>query len=177
MIEDGDDLRHYLRDDLGRSRWPAAARLLLGSPIHRFVLLLRLSEYTLNCWHARPGRWAAAALWRVTVGRGIRLGFTIPRNVCGPGLSLAHWGSVVISARSRIGARCRIHSGVNVGEQDGVAPVIGNGCYLGPGAKVFGDVTLGDRCRVGANAVVTRSFGPGPVVGIPARPVSPRAPN
>ena len=34
------------------------------------------------------------------------------------------------------------------------SPVIGDGAYLGAGAKIIGGITLGDCCRVGANAVV-----------------------
>ena len=40
------------------------------------------------------------------------------------------------------------------------APVIGDGAYLGAGAKIIGGVTLGDHCRVGANAVVARDMPP-----------------
>ena len=34
------------------------------------------------------------------------------------------------------------------------APVIGDGAYIGAGAKIIGGITVGDYCRVGANAVV-----------------------
>ena len=40
------------------------------------------------------------------------------------------------------------------------APVLGDGVYLGAGAKVIGGVTVGDHCRVGANAVVCRDMPP-----------------
>lgn len=38
------------------------------------------------------------------------------------------------------------------------SPVLGDGVYLGAGAKVIGGIAVGDRCRVGANAVVTRDM-------------------
>ena len=38
------------------------------------------------------------------------------------------------------------------------SPRIGNNVYLGPGAKLYGPINIGDDCVVGANAVVTRSF-------------------
>ena len=40
------------------------------------------------------------------------------------------------------------------------APVVGDGAYLGAGAKIVGCVTIGDCCRVGANAVVVQDMPP-----------------
>ncbi len=40
------------------------------------------------------------------------------------------------------------------------APTIGDGVYLGAGAKIIGGVAVGDHCRVGANAVVARDMPP-----------------
>ena len=40
------------------------------------------------------------------------------------------------------------------------APIIGDGAYLGAGAKIIGGVTVGDHCRVGANAVVVKDMPP-----------------
>ena len=53
--------------------------------------------------------------------------------------------------------------------------VIGNGCWIGAGAKILKGVRLGDRCVVGAGAVVTKSFPEDSVaVGVPARLISGR---
>jgi maltose O-acetyltransferase len=50
--------------------------------------------------------------------------------------------------------------------------VIGNRCWIGAKAVILKDVELGDGCVVAAGAVVTRSVAPGQVVaGVPARPV------
>jgi serine O-acetyltransferase len=88
----------------------------------------------------------------------MKLGFTIPANVFGPGLSIAHWGTIVVNPDCKVGARCRIHPGVCLGWHNGKVPVLGDDCYLGPGAKVFGGVVLGNQTKVGANAVVSKSY-------------------
>jgi maltose O-acetyltransferase len=50
---------------------------------------------------------------------------------------------------------------------------IGNRCWIGARAVILKDVELGDGCVVGAGAVVTRNVAPGSVVcGVPARPVA-----
>lgn len=57
--------------------------------------------------------------------------------------------------------------------------VIGNRCWIGAKAVILKDVVLGDGCVVAAGSVVTRSVPAGQVVaGVPARPmaVSPEAP-
>ena len=58
-------------------------------------------------------------------------------------------------------------------------PVIGDDCYIGPGAKLFGAIEIGDRTLIGANAVVNRSFPAGntTIAGVPARQVAGRAPE
>lgn len=50
---------------------------------------------------------------------------------------------------------------------------IGNRCWIGAKAVILKDVELGDGCVVGAGAVVTKSVAPGAVVaGVPARSCS-----
>jgi acetyltransferase-like isoleucine patch superfamily enzyme len=47
---------------------------------------------------------------------------------------------------------------------------IGNRCWIGAKAVILKDVQLGDRCVVGAGAVVTKSFSAGSIIlGVPAR--------
>jgi maltose O-acetyltransferase len=66
----------------------------------------------------------------------------------------------------------RYGSGLAPNEQPMVAGKvkIGNRCWIGAKAVILKDVELGDGCVVGAGAVVTKSVAPGAVVaGIPAR--------
>lgn len=104
------------------------------------------------------------------------LGFTIPINTCGAGLSIAHVGTIVINGKVRIGENCRIHVCVNIGasaQNSHAVPVIGDNCYIGPGAKLYGDIQLGNNVAIGANAVVNKSFeGNCILAGIPAKVIS-----
>lgn len=159
----------YLAADLASSglvRWRWYDRYRY--PIVQFQRLLRHVEYL----DGRGGICTlirAFQLWRLRQ-LGMKLGFTVPRHVFGPGLSLAHYGSVVVNGNARIGRNARVHSCVNIGEADGKAPRIADNVYLGPGAKLFGDITVGDGAVVGANAVVNRDVPPRVIVGgVPAR--------
>ncbi|MDG1302028.1 MAG: serine acetyltransferase, partial [Opitutae bacterium] len=106
---------------------------------------------------------------------GQKLGYTIPINTCGHGLSLPHVGTIVINGKARIGNNCRIHVCVNIGASGGdkSAPVIGNGVYIAPGVKIYGDISIADGIAIGANAVVNKSFTQPNVTiaGLPAKVV------
>ena len=106
----------------------------------------------------------------------VRLGFSIPINVFGPGLSIAHYGTIVVNKNARVGKNCRIQENVTIGATSGQneAPVMGDNIFLGSGARVIGDIRIGSDTAVGANAVVVRSFPEGGVTlgGVPARVIS-----
>jgi serine O-acetyltransferase len=86
-------------------------------------------------------------------------------------------GFVVIGETATIGDDVTIYQQVTLGgtnPTDGVAgkrhPTIGNQVIIGSGAQVLGPITVGDRARIGANAVVTKDVPDGAtMVGIPAR--------
>lgn len=75
--------------------------------------------------------------------------------VVAPGLYLFH-GQVVIDGLTKVGPGARIGPFVTIGLREGDlrGPVLGTGVSIGTGAKVLGRVHLGDRAKVGANAVV-----------------------
>lgn len=101
------------------------------------------------------------------------LGFTIPLNVFGPRLCIAHRGTIVINKDTRVGENCRIHACTNIGTGRGgaSAPQIGNNVYIGPGAKIFGDIEIADNIAIGANSVVNKSFYEAgiSIAGVPAK--------
>jgi serine O-acetyltransferase len=80
-----------------------------------------------------------------------------PSAEIGPGLFISHFGGLIVNGRVRIGSGCTLGPGVVVGQDVTPpfgTPVIGNGVYIAPGAKVFGGIAIGDNVAIGANAVV-----------------------
>jgi serine O-acetyltransferase len=170
------DYRRFLQADL-RAHGLTRRRAFdsMRRPELRFQRLLRRVEYLENCRRGPVGGVLYLAARARLRRQAIRLGFSIPRNVFGPGLALAHYGSVIVNGGARVGRNCRIHPGVVIGELDGRVPTIGDDVYIGPGAKLYGGISIGDGAAVGANAVVNRDVPAGvAVAGIPARPVSDR---
>lgn len=180
MIQSWDDYQFFL----------AADKLALGvehsrpRPFRdeewRFQRLLRKVEFYMNC--RRSIWWRPYYLllrWRFKRAS-TQCGYTIPPNVFGAGLAIAHRGTIVVNDAARVGENCRLHVCVNIGTSagadDGVAPRIGNNVYIGPGAKIFGEIEIADDVVIGANAVVNKSFTEKgiTIAGVPARKVSDR---
>lgn len=174
------DLRAYLEADRVALGHPPTRlwRVLTGPDVvWRFQVLLRLCEAHYRIERPSPATRLKRRLlydWLQRVK--LQCGFSIPMHVFGPGLSIAHYGTIVVSHLARIGANCRLNADVNIGALDQAAPRLGDDIYLGPGAKLFGAIELADGIAVGANAVVNRSFlEPGITIGgIPARKLSER---
>lgn len=110
-----------------------------------------------------------------------QLGYEIAINTCGPGLSLPHYGTIIISGHAKLGKNCRIHSCVNIGASAGQekAPKIGDNVYIGPSCVLFGDIVIANNVTIGANATVNKSCYEEHVViaGTPATVVKTCYPN
>ena len=106
----------------------------------------------------------------------MKLGFSIPINVFEEGLSIAHYGLLVVNSNAHIGKNCRIQEGVTIGATNGnaAAPRIGNNVFIGSGAKIIGDISIADNVAIGAGSVVVKSITEPSVTyaGIPAKKVS-----
>jgi serine O-acetyltransferase len=77
----------------------------------------------------------------------------------------------MVAARS-IGENCWINQQVTVGHTGRGCPVIGSNVMITCGAKVLGDITVGDDAVIGANAVVVKDVEPGAIMGgVPARKI------
>lgn len=106
---------------------------------------------------------------------GSRIGVEIWENTFGEGLLIHHNGNIVINGESRIGKNCELHGDNCIGNAYAGSgmPVIGNNVDIGVGAKIIGNVTIADGIKIGANAVVNKSFYEEgiTIVGVPARKV------
>jgi len=174
MIRSRQDYLIYLEADRVALNSNGSLRARLLDDVWKFQRVLRKLEYLSNCKRNPLLRVLTAYRYRRL---GAKLGFTIPLNVFGPGLSIAHPGTIVVNDQASVGANCRLHVCVNIGTQAGTifdVPTIGDSCYIGPGAKIFGRIVVGDHTVIGANAVVNRSFPEGhcTIAGVPARKVS-----
>lgn len=173
MVQSKEELKRYLKTEekIYHKKWYYDLPILMTEQqvLYKHAKFLRKAEYAANN-HRLSRVWYLFRLLRIQT----RYGISIPLNVLEEGFEIAHLGSVIINAGSHIGKNARLHPGVCVGANKDKAPQIGDNVYLGPGAKVFGDIVLGNDIQVGANAVVTKSCTKDGaiLVGIPAKDIS-----
>ena len=104
-----------------------------------------------------------------------RLGVDIhPAATIGRRLVIDHGMGIVIGETAIVGNDCKIFHGVTLGgtgkERGKRHPTLGNGVMVGSGAKVLGNVSIGDNAKIGANAVVLWDVPANTTaVGMPAR--------
>ena len=92
----------------------------------------------------------------------------------GKGVFIDHGMGVVIGETAMVGDYTLIYQGVTLGgtgkETGKRHPTVGKDVVVGSGAKVLGNIQIGDRVRVGAGSVVLRDVPPDcTVVGVPGR--------
>ncbi len=95
-----------------------------------------------------------------------------PAAQIGRRLFIDHGMGVVIGETSIVGDDVTLYQGVTLGgtgkEKGKRHPTIGSDVVIGSGAKVLGDIRVGDRCRIGAGSVVLRDVpDDSTVVGVP----------
>ena len=175
MIECKNDLKRYLKMDKYALNIEQKRPSFIGDEIWKFEIILRKHEYYTNC-----SKNIFQKIMKKYYGlrhhyMGLRLGFEIPCNVFGGGVRINHYGLIIVNPKAKIGDWCDIHQGAHIGQNvEGEVPTLGDNVYIGPGAKIFGNVVLGNNMMIGANAVVTKSFPEGycKIAGVPAKIIS-----
>jgi serine O-acetyltransferase len=97
-----------------------------------------------------------------------------PGASIGKGLFIDHGMGVVIGETSILGDNITLYQGVTLGgtgkEKGKRHPTLGNNVVAGTGAKILGNITIGDNSYIGANAVVIKDVPHNStVVGVPGR--------
>jgi serine O-acetyltransferase len=160
------------RDPAARSRLEV---LLVYSGLHA-VWVQRITHW-LWVHHAR-----FIARWLSQIARGFT-GIEIhPGATIGPGFFIDHGMGVVIGETAEVGADVTLYHGVTLGgtslNKGKRHPTLGDRVVVGAGAKVLGDIYIGEDSRIGANAVVVKSVPPNSVVvGVPGQIVKRSQPH
>lgn len=174
MIQSKSDLKYYLEEDFKRfGKKPTLKDRILHNEvwyIFNYIHHLRYVEYYKD-------RNKILFLWHFFHYKrlGFKLRFTIYPGTIGAGFRIYHAGDFVhVGANVRIGENCTMLPGVVFGNKtekpEDRSVLVGDNCYFGLGAKIFGSVTIGNNVTVGAMSVVTHDIPDNAIVGgVPAK--------
>lgn len=173
------DLKNYIKEDAKANRMDCSYLKYVISLIYglefahsfRYLKSMRYFEYHTNntgIYHQ-----LMALYYKVKTSRlGMKYNLHITPNTCGYGLRILHlFGGGHILNVSKVGNYCSFNAGVVLGKNgDDKTPRIGDNVNIAPGAKVFGDITIGNNVFIAANAVVTKDVPNNTIVGgVPAK--------
>ena len=156
----------FRRDPAARS----VLEIVLCYPGFHAVVLHRMAHRLYRSGWFTPAR-MVSQFSRTLTGIEIHPGATIGKR-----FFIDHGMGVVIGETAEIGDDVLLYQGVTLGGTGKVTgkrhPTIGNGVVVGTGAKILGNIRIGDYSKVGAGSVVVRPVpDQSTVVGIPGRVV------
>jgi serine O-acetyltransferase len=145
-------------------------------PFLFFKGFLALQTYRVAHWLWLEGRETLALYLQSRVSENFQVDIH-PAAQVGKGVFIDHGTGVVIGETAKVGDDVSMLHGVTLGgtgaERGDRHPKIGKGVLLGAGAKVLGNITIGDYAKVASGSVVLKNVPPGcTAAGVPARLVN-----
>ncbi len=171
--EDAPELLEAARADLAAvfERDPACHRLV--QPILYFKGYQAVQSYRVSHWLWQTGQRDLAYFFQMRISEiyGVDIH---PGARVGKGIMIDHAHSIVIGETAVVGDNVSMLHSVTLGgtgkEEEDRHPKIGDGVLIGAGAKVLGNIKIGQCSRIAAGSVVLEEVPPmTTVAGIPAR--------
>jgi serine O-acetyltransferase len=151
-------------------RDPAPTTLL--PPLLNFKGYVALQAWRVSNWLWREGRRDLALLLQSLSSDQLQVSIH-PTASIGTSVFLDHATGIIIGAFAVVGDEVTILQNVTIGRKNSEpdrAPKIGRGVYLGGGATIIGDVSIGDFAKIGAGTLVEHDVPAGcTAIGVPAR--------
>ncbi|MEM8979388.1 MAG: serine O-acetyltransferase [Pseudomonadota bacterium] len=172
-ISSDPSLSQAARADLAAiyERDPACHKMM--QPLLYFKGFQALQAYRIGHWLWTQDRKDLAYFFQMRVSE--KFGVDIhPAARIGRGIMMDHAHSIVIGETAVVGDNVSMLHSVTLGgtgkEDDDRHPKIGNGVLIGAGAKVLGNIHVGDCSRIAAGSVVLHEIPPcKTVAGVPAK--------
>lgn len=170
-----EDIRHAIREDLDAVLERDSACHEYYLPFLYFKGFQALQTHRVAHWLWRHGRHSLALFLQSCMSQ--KLGVDIhPAAQFGKGILLDHATGLVVGETAVVGNKVSILQSVTLGgtgKTDGDRhPKIGDGVLISAGAKILGNITVGEGAKVGSGSVVLKDVPPHTTVaGVPARVV------
>jgi serine O-acetyltransferase len=169
-----EDIDRYVYTD--QIHWIVALLLKQGLWVTTQYRLSRWVHYHFHVPLLRPIVKTICSMWQKIIE--ILTGVELPnRAEIAGGLYLPHANGIIVHIDAKIGRYCNIAQQVTIGVggrgNSRGTPVLGERVFIGPGARLFGPIAIGNDVAIGANAVVMKPLPDCAVaVGVPAQVMS-----
>jgi len=152
-------------------RDPACHRFL--QPILYFKGFQAIQAHRVANWYWAQGRKDLAYFLQMRVSEVFGVDIH-PAATIGKGIMIDHAHSIVIGETARVGDNVSMLHSVTLGgtgkEEQQRHPTIGSGVLIGAGAKVLGNINVGNCSRIASGSVVLQDIPPmKTVAGVPAK--------
>ena len=170
-----EDIRHAIREDLDAVLERDSACHEYYLPFLYFKGFQALQTHRVAHWLWRQGRHSLALFLQSCMSQ--KLGVDIhPAAQFGKGILLDHATGLVVGETAVVGNKVSILQSVTLGGTGKTDcdrhPKIGDGVLISAGAKILGNITVGEVAKVGSGSVVLKDVPPHTTVaGVPARVV------
>lgn len=145
-------------------KWKSIHKIDLNNNF-AFFYFMRYNPEFRNIFYKRIGAFSKLFSWLCPKMKTL---FIVTENI-GGGLYIEHGFSTIITAKS-IGENCWINQQVTIGFKNSKSPIIGDNVRISCGAKILGDIKVGNNAVIGANAVVLKDVPENTIVaGVPAK--------
>ncbi len=182
MINSWKELKYIWRSDFyrytGKVNFKLLLHLLWTNPGFKYTVVMRFCSYLAKGRSNFIGRIVYRFFYEILRCYQIKFGLQIPpTSIISSGFYISHYGGIVVNTDAVIGKNCNIGHNVTIGqtnrgEKKG-CPVIGDNVFIGPGAVLLGNIKIGNKVAIGANAVVVKDVPDEAVVaGNPAQIIS-----
>jgi serine O-acetyltransferase len=174
LAELREDIDRYVYTD--RFHWLTAVLFKQGVWVMMQYRISRWVHYYFHIPVLRPIAKAVCAFWQKLIE--MSTGVELPnRAEIGAGLYMPHANGIVVHIDAKIGRYCNVAQQVTIGvggrSPDRGTPMLGERVFIGPGAKLFGAIAIGNDVAIGANAVLMKDLPDFAVaVGVPAKVIS-----
>lgn len=162
-----------IRHDLRAVRDRDSACCGFSTPFLYFKGFHALQSYRVAHWLWRQGRKSLALFFQSLISS--EFGIDIhPAAKIGYGIHIDHGTGVVIGETAVVGNNVSIMQSVTLGgtgkEEGDRHPKVGDGVLISAGAKILGNICVGEGAKVGAGSVVLQEVPPHTTVaGVPAK--------
>ena len=140
MINDRKKLRLVLEHDAVANNRAGVKARFLGDEIWKWIVCYRKMDFFMSASKKTLLDRIESIVIKYRFHKlSVLLGYSMPIGKIGPGLSIAHIGTIVINGDTNIGKNCRIHEGVTIGTTNGsnAAPQIGDNVFIGDVLATF----------------------------------------